>query len=323
MLWVFRDQEWGQLAEAFRELDVLRLAVTVLIFLVSQVLLATRWWLLLRVQAIPMKVGTAVKLHLLGLFYNNVMPSATGGDLLRAWYVTKHTNRRLVAALSVFVDRAVALFSMLLMVLVVYLCLVHGRIAGAARPAAPAAHAHTVRFGLLLWILGAVVLGGLAGLCHGGIRRRMGRWARLAGGGHLASGAAAFRDSMLLYWRKPLVLLAAVALTLLLQSLTIVAFWVLGRSLGIQASVRYYFIIFPATWLLSALPVSIAGLGLLEGGLRELFTRLAAVPVEQALALALCQRFVWVAASLPGGLIHLFGAHLPKMNSFDGHPPPG
>ena len=128
---------------------------------------------------------------------------------------------------------------------------------------------------------------------------------------------------MLLYWRKPLVLMAAVGLTILLQSLTILAFWVLGHSLGITAPVSTYFIIFPATWLLGALPVSIAGLGLLEGGIIELFTRLAAVPNEQAEALALCQRFVWVVASLPGAWIHLVGAHLPKMNSFDGPIPPG
>jgi hypothetical protein len=34
--------------------------------------------------------------------------------------------------------------------------------------------------------------------------------------------------------------------------------------------------------------------------------------VEQALALALCQRFIWVLASLPGAVVHLTGAHLPR-----------
>jgi hypothetical protein len=39
---------------------------------------------------------------------------------------------------------------------------------------------------------------------------------------------------------------------------------------------------------------------------------LAGVPAEQAMVLALCQRFVWVIASLPGGVVHLLGAHLPR-----------
>jgi len=316
MCWVFRDQDWGQLAQTFQKMDGTCLALSVVVFVLGQVLLATRWWLLLRVQGIPMKVGMAVKLHLLGLFYNNVMPSAVGGDLLRAWYASKHTDKRLIAALSVFVDRAVALVSMLLMVLVVYLCLVHGQMGQPAPHVTPMGNAQPIRPLLVLGIVGGVLLAALAGYCHPGIRRRVAQWGRVAWG-HLAAAGRTFRDSMLLYWKKPLVLLAAAGLTILLQSLIIMAFWVLGRSLGIRASVRYYFIIFPATWLLSALPVSIAGLGLLEGGIRELFTRLAAVPAEQALALALCQRFVWVVASLPGGLIHLLGAHLPRVNSFD------
>jgi uncharacterized membrane protein YbhN (UPF0104 family) len=58
--------------------------------------------------------------------------------------------------------------------------------------------------------------------------------------------------------------------------------------------------------------VSIAGLGVFEAGMVELFGLLAGVPAEQALALAFCQRFVWVIASLPGGLIHLLGRHLPR-----------
>jgi len=33
---------------------------------------------------------------------------------------------------------------------------------------------------------------------------------------------------------------------------------------------------------------------------------------QEALALALCQRFIMLFASLPGALIHMIGAHLPK-----------
>jgi uncharacterized membrane protein YbhN (UPF0104 family) len=65
-------------------------------------------------------------------------------------------------------------------------------------------------------------------------------------------------------------------------------------------------------WVVSAVPVSIAGLGGFEAGMVEIFGLLAGVPAEQAMVLALCQRFIWVLASLPGGVIHLVGAHLPR-----------
>jgi hypothetical protein len=43
-----------------------------------------------------------------------------------------------------------------------------------------------------------------------------------------------------------------------------------------------------------------------------MFTQLASVTSEQAVALAVCHRVVWLIASLPGVIIHLAGAHLPK-----------
>jgi len=120
------------------------------------------------------------------------------------------------------------------------------------------------------------------------------------------------KDAMVIYCRMPLTILLVLGLTIFLQLLVVTAFWLLGVNLKIPASAKYYFVFFPVTWVVAALPISIAGIGILEGGIRELFTRFAGVSVEQALALALCQRFIWVLGSLPGAVIHLMGAHLPK-----------
>jgi uncharacterized protein (TIRG00374 family) len=317
MAWVLLGTDWSLLTQIFMRMSLWLFGLCVAVFILGQVLLAVRWWLLLWVQEIPMKIGMAIKLHLLGLFYNNIMPSALGGDLLRAWYVTKHTDKRLVAALSVLVDRAVAMASMLVMVLVVYLCLVRGHPMQLPQNAGPSEHVGSYQW---VWVIAAI--GGVIAvlLCLAFLFKRtrqalVGLW--LLAWSHIFVAVRTAKDSVVLYCSKPLVLAAAMGLTITLQSVIIVTFWVLGRSLGIDTPVRYYFIIFPATWLLSALPISIAGIGLLEGGVVVLFTRLAGVPVGPATALALCQRFVWMFASLPGGIIHLLGAHLPGANSFD------
>ncbi len=65
-------------------------------------------------------------------------------------------------------------------------------------------------------------------------------------------------------------------------------------------------------WVFGAIPVSIGGVGVVEGFLVIMFTQFAGVEAEAALALALCQRIVWMITSLPGAAIHLIGAHLPK-----------
>ena len=82
--------------------------------------------------------------------------------------------------------------------------------------------------------------------------------------------------------------------------------------MGIDVSVKYYYVFFTLMWVVAALPVSIGGAVVMEGGLAYLFIHFTGVEPEAALALALCQRVVWMIASIPGAFVHLVGAHLPK-----------
>lgn len=93
---------------------------------------------------------------------------------------------------------------------------------------------------------------------------------------------------------------------------TITGFWFLGRNIGIETSIKYYYVFFTLVWVIGAVPVSVAGAFVVEGVLAVLFVTMAHVPEADAGALALLQRFVWLLASLPGAVIHLMGAHLPK-----------
>ena len=81
------------------------------IFIISHLIVSMRWWFLLRSQSIFVSLWVAVKLYFLGWFYNNFAPGSVGGDAIRAWYVTRHTDRKFEGVLSVFVDRGIWLFS--------------------------------------------------------------------------------------------------------------------------------------------------------------------------------------------------------------------
>ena len=94
--------------------------------------------------------------------------------------------------------------------------------------------------------------------------------------------------------------------------MTITAFWVLGVNMGIDVSIKYYYVFFTLTWVLGAIPVSIGGAVVVEGSLVILFTQFAGIDETAAWVIALSQRAVWMITSLPGAVIHLIGAHLPK-----------
>ncbi len=314
ILWVLWGQDWRTLAEVFRKLSPWYFGLSLIVFAAAQVIIAVRWWLLLRAQSIYIEVWAAVRLFYLGLFYNNVMPGAVGGDLLKAWYVTKHTDKRLAGALSVFVDRAVGLAGTLVIAIFTYLTFVRGRIAIGGKGAGW----FSQHGGTVLWIVGAVGAVFAALLIHPVARVRLsGIAAEVRVKGVLL--LRGFKDAVVVYCSRPWTLLLALTLTLIAQSAVIAAFWLLGRNLGVEAGLSDYFVVFPVMWVIGAIPISIAGLGVTEAGTVGLFVSLSGATPEKVLALAFCQRFVWVLASLPGGLVHLLGAHLPQQEiSIDG-----
>jgi uncharacterized membrane protein YbhN (UPF0104 family) len=260
----------------------------------------------------------AVRLYLLGWFYNNVMPGSVGGDLIRLWYVTKHTDKKFEAGLSVLVDRAIGLISTLALAVFFYFFFLRpddGKIEFAGRDDSAGLLA---RYWWVIVLLSAAVVGVflvpargrvMLGELWSGVRRQ--------GAKALTKLVSAGR----LYSRDPLVILATFVLTVVLQIMTITGFWFLGRNLGIQASIKYYYVFFTLVWVLGTVPLSICGAVVIEGMLVWLFVNFADVAEADAMALALCQRFVWLLASLPGAVIHLAGAHLPRHFSVDGQEP--
>lgn len=317
--WASEPETRQDLVATFGRLNLLAFGAALLIFMGGQVIVGFRWWLLLRSQGVHIKIAAAVKLHYLGLFYNNFMPSSVGGDLVRAWYVTKHHHKRFEGALSVFVDRAIGLASTFVIAGFFYFVFLRGGIiAGRGEPSTDAGLLSRIldhRFAIL-GVLGVLAVAICVFLVTPHGRRAAGAalsrlWKMTAKVGHKG------RDAAVLYCKSPLTIAAAFGLTVGIQLITITGFWLVGRSLGIEASPKYYYVFFTLTWVLGAIPVSIGGAGIVEGSLYYLFTTVANVARAPAMGLALCQRVVWMLASLPGAAVHLLGAHLPKNFSID------
>jgi len=298
--------------EQLLELNPWIFAVAAGLFLFAQVLFVIRWRLLLRVLSIHISLWVGLKLHFLGWFYNNALPSSVGGDLLRAWYVTHHCdrNKRTEAALSVFFDRAIGLTGMILMASACYwLIPVEEQFTAGANEVS---RQREILGGIAdSWlVLAALAAGIVVVFCAIGANKKgrallfrlWGRFYRIA-----VKGVSAVK----LFGKKPVTIICVLGMTVFMQGISIFGFWLLGRNLGMQVHIKYYFVFFPVSWLIGTIPISIGGLGVVEGSIMQMF-KAVGVLEENASAIAVCQRLVWWVSSLPGVFIHLSGAHLPK-----------
>jgi uncharacterized protein (TIRG00374 family) len=309
----FRGEDLARIADVLLGINFWIFAASLAIWLLSQAVFVARWFLLMRVQSIQIGYWTAFKLTLLGIFYNNCLPTAIGGDLVRAWYVTNHTDKKLEAALSVLVDRTVGLAGTFIMAFCCYWFI----------PADEQKERLTFSLNLNLlqslnehkWLFTAVgtvfalvLLAFVSNIRGRNLLRKAFRLLGDKGKIFLQKTNNAIR----IYCSKIFTLFLALLLTFLCQAIFIFGLWLVGREIGIDVPMKYYFVFFPIAWVVGALPISIGALGIWEGTLKLLFGKVAVGFDEQVSALALYHRIIWLIGSLPGVVIHLLGVHLPK-----------
>lgn len=308
--WItFKDFDIKTLAS----LNVAALLLAIAVFCAALVLIAFRWWVFLRGQKIIVPYVLAIKLTFLGQFFTNFMPSSVGGDLVRAWYISRYTHKKIQAALGVIADRIMGLFATTILAVASYFLFMRGRFEifesimkdkGKTRSLFAS---HPISWPHVLVVISIIV--GIFFLLNeffdlNKAFRRLIRSMR-----HMFVQA---REVLLIYVYHPSILFFGITITIVLQSAVIVSLWFIGKGLGMTVPLEYYFVFFPLMWVVSSLPLSIAGIGILEGGLVLLFVQFAGADENSARIVALCQRCVWVISSLPGLWIHLTGGHRHK-----------
>lgn len=73
--------------------------------LLAVLLMAFRWQALLRGYRVDVKIGTLYGYYLIGLFFNNFLPSSIGGDVIRIYKVMENLSDRTVGFASVIIER--------------------------------------------------------------------------------------------------------------------------------------------------------------------------------------------------------------------------
>ncbi|MHC4079130.1 MAG: lysylphosphatidylglycerol synthase transmembrane domain-containing protein [Planctomycetota bacterium] len=281
-------------------LDVPLFLMGAFCYLVAAMFAITRWWWLLKTNDLSVSYWDATRFAWIGIFFNNIVPGQTGGDLIKALYVMKrcHGNRA-EALVSVIVDRVMGLGSLSLLAafaVLFYLDDSDFRLLAVA-----------------IWgvLLGVVLLGVIAFSRRiRNLIRLPGLIQKLPGGfGHLLQRL----DQAVFFYRSHK---AGMFVWMLggmgSHAINVLCVYFIGEALGMGVALQDYFVLVPVILIVSAIPIAPNGWGVGEYMFGELFRNFAAgagaaqTMYTRAISLSLLYRIHLMLWSLLGGLILLF-----------------
>jgi uncharacterized protein (TIRG00374 family) len=83
------------------------------IYLLGVLLTFIRWYILVLAQDLPLTLVNSIRLGLVGFFFSSFLPSAIGGDVVKAAMIAREQQRRTVAVSTVLFDRAIGLWGLI------------------------------------------------------------------------------------------------------------------------------------------------------------------------------------------------------------------
>ena len=264
---------------------------------------AVRWHRLMAVHDIHPTRLEALRLTWVGFFWSLIFPGVTGGDLVKAYYISRQTAKRTASVITVFFDRIVGIVAMALLSGAVILLLLLG-VVDLGRTELDAASK-------VVGVFIAMVLVGTVVFFSRRIRRAL-MIDRLLEFLPFQRMVSEVDRAVFHYRHHKLEVVIAFGLSVACHLATVLTFYCIGRGLRMSVGLHYYFIFIPVILIISAIPITLAGLGLMEAMFVKFFT-IAGVGATAGQALALCIlfRIVMVVSSTPGAILSLKGVAPP------------
>ena len=249
-------------------------------------LISARWQLVNRLIGARMPFGLVFRLTLVGQFFNQILPSALGGDAVRAWLASREGIPLGRAVTGILCDRAVALLVLVLIISCTFLVL--PRVIADDAPASQIFRA--------MALIGSL---GLAGLFVFGnfLARALMRYRVTEIAGKLV------RDlRKVLYSSVESIYIVGLSATV--QFLLVVAIYFCATGMRIDLGFVPALLVVPAVMLVSVIPISYGGWGVREGAM-VFGLGLLGIAAADALAVSVAYGLMQTVAGVPGGALWL------------------
>ena len=265
-----------------------------MLYILGYLISTFRWQRLLLAEGIRLPLWRLALVYFQASFFNLFLPTLIGGDIVRGYTIYRITQGHEASIPSILADR-IAGFGALVGIALIALALAYGRI-------------RDPQVAVMILTVAVAFAATIVVLLHDRMKERASGLLRLVGLTRFQAKLQGMVEALQRYRGHRRALGQAVLLSVLLQALIIVTYYLIGASLNLGVSIVYFFLYVPLITFVAMLPVSVAGLGVREGGAVYLFAK---VGVDAATALTMS--LVWFSLTLVvsglGGLAFLLDSH--------------
>ncbi|AIH03866.1 MAG: Uncharacterized protein XD42_0141 [Thermodesulfobacterium sp. 37_54] len=268
LFFLFKKTDFVKLKEIFKNLSLPFYLTALLCFNSFQLMVALRWQKICETWGFKQSYLFFLKSYLMGFSLNTVMPGIVGGDLLRTFLLTRQGLPFKKATFSVMIDRFYGLLG------IFFILSISLPLYGQFLPKKLYYFSTILTYSTILsFFLISVFFTKIYSTDY-------------------------FRPVSLPYNLFPILL------GVLIQVFFVLQFVLLGKALHLNISYVYYFVMIPIISFLAALPISISGLGVREGGL-SYFVSLLGFSIEHGVLLGMLGYSLILISALPGLYFYL------------------
>jgi glycosyltransferase 2 family protein len=247
-----------------------------------------RWRIVSAECGAPIPIRQAMRYNLIGTFFNQTLPSSIGGDAVRLWLVARSGAGWRAATYSIFVDRAVGLIALAIIIV-------------ASLPWSYQLISDSYGRSALALVDIAALAGGAGFLVLGMLPWP---WLKRWWATHHIHACAVIANRVIFSTKnEPAIAL----LSFLVHFLAVVIAWCVVQSISAPVAFQQTFLLIPPVMLITMLPISIAGWGVREATMGLAFGY-AGLMTNEGINVSLLYGAVSFIVGAFGGLVWIFSA---------------
>jgi hypothetical protein len=293
-LFKFQHVDTQEVLKSIKNADKGLLLLALVIYLFAYILALFRWEMLLKGAKIHLSLKRVIMSFSGGVFFNALLPSSIGGDVVRSVDLATHTKRPREVIATVLLDR---LSGYVGLVIVALLSLLFGW---------KLIHHKSVL--LSIAIITGILIAVLLVLFNRFLYSKINRLLHSPRAGKIRETIKNLHQEIHIFRQHKKIIANNLILSVLIQVIGPLTFYITALALGIKINIIYFFIYLPIIVAITLLPISIGGLGLREN-ITKIFFVQAGVVDNAAVAMAILNTFFIFVYAAIGGLIYVLTIH--------------